>query len=243
MRRSPTSNPTRPARRCLTRTAGQIRDHRQSPRWNRSAISRLHCRRPSRSRSGPSIPCGEVLERHRGDGAGSIFKIFTTAAALDMGMDQRSTRRPAEVRREGPGQQQRPRLSTAGVVCEERRRLPQLHECHRRARAVTKYRVRQSDSAGRCPARGRYGGQVGFAVIRRARKGPSLRPQQQREPRGLHQAAEHRFLHTRPVRAQRARVVECRRDPGLWRDVVPAQPDRQDLRPRGPRGGRHLAGL
>ena len=53
-----------------------------------------------------------------GDGAGSIFKIFTTAAALDMGMGINATLDvPCALRGQGPGQRRREGLParTPGV--------------------------------------------------------------------------------------------------------------------------------
>ena len=44
-----------------------------------------------------------------------------------------------------------------------------------------------------------------------------LRPAEQRKPGRLHQATEHRLVHAGPVRAQRARVVQCGGDAGLRR--------------------------
>ena len=57
-----------------------------------------------------------------GDGAGSIFKIFTTAAALDMGMGINAQLQvPGFVSGQGPGQQRYARLSEGNLVREERR--------------------------------------------------------------------------------------------------------------------------
>ena len=66
-----------------------------------------------------------------------------------------------------------------------------------------------------------------------------LRPGEQREPRRLRQAAEPRLVHAGPDRGQRARTVERRRHAGLRWHVVPAQPDRQALRPQRQRGVGH----
>ncbi len=60
-----------------------------------------------------------------GDGAGSIFKIFTTAAALEMGMGINAQLDvPGQFRGQGPGQQRHPGLPEGHLVREERRRLP-----------------------------------------------------------------------------------------------------------------------
>ena len=53
-----------------------------------------------------------------GDGAGSIFKIFTTAAALDMGMGINAQLDvPGSVRGQGPGQQRYAGMSTRETWC------------------------------------------------------------------------------------------------------------------------------
>ena len=171
-----------------------------------------------------------------GDGAGSVFKIFTTAAALDMGMGinaqldvPRSSRAPGSVTATPPG------VRRARGASRTRRRRPRPDERHRCAGAVPEHRVRQADSTGRRPARGGHGGAAGDAVLRRTGQRQGLRPEQQGQPRRLRQTAEPRLVHARPARTQRARIVERRRDPGLGRHVVSAEPDRQDHRPPRPR--------
>ena len=84
-----------------------------------------------------------------GDGAGSIFKIFTTAAAMDMGLGI-GANLDAPVRFEAKG------LGSGGArgcpsntwVCAERGQLPRLDERHRCAGAVTEHRLRQAHLAG-----------------------------------------------------------------------------------------------
>ncbi len=53
-----------------------------------------------------------------GDGAGSIFKIFTTAAALDMGWRSKlNSTSPEHFMGKGLEQQRHPRLSEGNLVC------------------------------------------------------------------------------------------------------------------------------
>ena len=110
-----------------------------------------------------------------GDGAGSIFKIFTTTAALDMGMGiDAQLVIPGFVPSQGPGQQRYARLSQGNLVREERGQLPRLNERNRRAGHLTKHGVRQVDSTGGRFPRGRHGGPAGDALLRDAGDGASL---------------------------------------------------------------------
>ena len=86
---------------------------------------------------------------------GSIFKIFTTAAALDMGMGINAQLDvPAAIPGQGSGQRRRPGLPAGNLVREERRQLPRLDERHRRAGDIAEHRLRQADLTGRaCSAR------------------------------------------------------------------------------------------
>lgn len=94
-----------------------------------------------------------------GDGAGSIFKIFTSAAALDMGMGINALLDvPPTFQGKGPGRQQHSRLPAQDLVRQERRRLPQPDEHDRRTGALAEHRVRQADSTSRRRTRGRHGG-------------------------------------------------------------------------------------
>ena len=103
-----------------------------------------------------------------GDGAGSIFKIFTTAAAMRDGHGhQRSTRGAGPVPGQGHGQRRRKGLPEGDVVRHQRRQLPRVDECDRRAGHVAQHGVRPADPAGRGAARGRHGGQARTAVLRR----------------------------------------------------------------------------
>ena len=78
---------------------------------------------------GLNLDAGETMQPQPfslvGDGAGSTFKIFTTAAALGHGHGhQRPAGRARAVPGEGPGQQRHPRLPEGDLVREERRGLP-----------------------------------------------------------------------------------------------------------------------
>ena len=148
---------------------------------------------------------------------------------------QRPTRCPAEVRGRGAGHSNTPGCPPRTWCVKNAGSYRSPDERHRCAGAVAEHRIRQADSAGRRAARGGHGGAAGAAVLRRAGQRQRLRPEQQGQPRRLRQAAEPRLVHARPVRTQRARVVERRRHAGLGRHVVPAEPDRQGLRPDRPR--------
>ena len=173
-----------------------------------------------------------------GDGAGSIFKVFTVAAALDMGMGiNAQLDAPEPVPGQGAGQQRHPWLSQGNLVRAERRQLPRIDERHRRAGHLAEHRLRQADLTDRGAARGRHGGPARPAVLRAAGNRARLRPGKQREPGRLHQTPEHRLVHAGPVRVERAGAVQRRGDAGVGRHVVPAQSDRQGLRPQRHRGG------
>ena len=103
---------------------------------------------------GLNIDAGETMQPQPfslvGDGAGSIFKIFTTAAALDMGMGINATLDAAgPVPGQGPGQRRRQGLPQGHLVRGQRRQLPRVDERHRRAGHLAEHRVRQADLAGR----------------------------------------------------------------------------------------------
>ena len=75
---------------------------------------------------GLNLEAGETMQPQPfslvGDGAGSIFKIFTTAAALDMGMGiNAQLDAPGPVPGQGPGQRRRQGLPTGDLVRAERR--------------------------------------------------------------------------------------------------------------------------
>ncbi len=168
-----------------------------------------------------------------GDGAGSTFKVFTVAAAMEMGMGINAQLDvPGAVPGQGARQQRHPGLPGRHMVREERRRLPRVDEHHRRTGHVAEYRLREAHLAGRRAALGGYGGQARPAVLRVARHRPRLRPGKQREPGRLRQAAEHRLLHAGADRGQRAGVLQRGGDTRVRRNVVSAKPDRRGDRPR-----------
>ena len=179
-----------------------------------------------------------------GDGAGSIFKIFTTAAALEMGMGI-NAQLDAPARFEAKG------LGTGGAKgCPQNTWCVQNAGNYRGSMNVTdalgdvpEHRLRQAHLAGRRAAHGRHGGQAGAAVLRAAWHRARLRPGEQREPGRVRQAPELGVVHARAHRGQRARTVQRRGDARLGWHVVPAQPDRQGLRPHRQRGRGHDGNL
>ena len=179
-----------------------------------------------------------------GDGAGSIFKIFTTAAAMQMGMGINATLEvPGRFQTKGMGNGGAKGCPKETVVRDQRRQLSRVDECDRRAGHLAQHRVRPADPTRGGAANGRHGGQARTAVLRRARQRPRLRPGEQREPGRLHQAAEPRLVHAGAVRAERAGAVERRSDAVLGRHLVPGQSHRQADRPQRQPGGRHYRSL
>ena len=168
-----------------------------------------------------------------GDGAGSIFKIFTTAAALEMGMGINAQLDVPQT------------FEAAGLGDSNTRGVPPRTWCVKNAGGGGRAPMNVTDALAQSPntAFAKLIQQVGVprAVDMAVRLGlrsyaepGSARdydPEQQGEPRRLRQAAEPRLLHTRPARTQRARVVQRRRDSGVGRNVVSAEPDRQGARP------------
>ena len=150
---------------------------------------------------------------------------------------QRPARRAEPVPGQGAGQQRHPRLSQGNLVRAERRQLPRIDERNRRAGHLAEHRLRQADLTDRGAARGGHGGPARPAVLRAAGNRPRLRPAKQRKPGRLHQTPEHGLLHSGPVRVECPRAVQCRGDAGVGWHVVPAQSDRQGLRPQRHRGG------
>ena len=168
-----------------------------------------------------------------GDGAGSTFKIFTTAAALEMGMGINATLDvPGQFQAKGLGSSDTPGcpketwcVKNAGGYRGSMNVTDALATSPNTAFAklITQVGVQRSvDMAVR----------LGHAVVRAAGHRPRLRPAEQREPGRLHQAAEPGFVHAGPVRDQPAGVRQRGRHARLRRRVVPAQPDRQGFRPQ-----------
>ena len=92
---------------------------------------------------GLNLDAGETMQPQPfslvGDGAGSIFKVFTTAAALDMGMGiNAQLDAPSRFEARGPRQRRRQGLPAGHVVRAERGQLPRRDERHRRARHLAR---------------------------------------------------------------------------------------------------------
>ena len=155
-----------------------------------------------------------------GDGAGSIFKVFTTAAALDMGMG-------INANLDAPPDS-KPRAWAAAV----RRGCPKETWCvqndgnYRGAMSVTDALAQSPNTAfaklisqvGVSPD-SRHGRQTRLAFLRRTRHGATLRPGHQRKFGRLHQTAEPRVVHAGARRGQSARTVQRGRHArlrGVW---------------------------
>ena len=174
-----------------------------------------------------------------GDGAGSIFKIFTTAAAMQMGMG-------INTQLEVPG-----RFQTKGMGNGGAKGCPKETWCvinagnYRGSMSVTDALATSPNTAFArliqlvgVPRTVDMAVKLGLRSYARSRQRAQLRPGEQREPGRLHQAAEHRLVHAGPVRAERAGAVQCRGNAGLRRHLVPAESDRQADRPQRQPGGR-----
>ena len=113
---------------------------------------------------------------------------------------QLHSRRARTFQRQGSGRGWRQGLSQSDLVRGElpRPAVPE-HECHRGSGQVSQYRVRQAHLAGRRKPHRGHGGAPWPSVLRRAGHRPQLRARQQRKPGRLHQAAEHRVVHPRPL--------------------------------------------
>ena len=115
-----------------------------------------------------------------GDGAGSIFKVFTVAAALDMGMGiSAQLDAPSRFQAKGLGSSDTPGCPQGNLVCAERRQLPRVDERHRRAGDLAEHRVRQADLTDRGAARSGHGGPARPPVLRAAGNRSRLRPGEQ----------------------------------------------------------------
>ena len=144
--RLPDQDHARPRRPELGQV-GRRRARAARPRRRRQRDERDHARqgRPTRCVAmasnrtyGLNTDAGETMQPQPfslvGDGAGSIFKIFTTAAALDMGMGiNAQPRRSRPLRGQGAGQRRREGLPDGHLVRAERGQLPRFDERHRRA--------------------------------------------------------------------------------------------------------------
>ena len=85
-----------------------------------------------------------------GDGAGSIFKIFTTAAAMQMGMGINANLEvPGRFQAKGMGSGGAKGCPKEHLVRDQRRQLSRVDECDRRAGHLAQHRVRPADPTGR----------------------------------------------------------------------------------------------
>ncbi len=175
-----------------------------------------------------------------GDGAGSIFKIFTTAAAMDMGLGI-SANLDAPVRFEAKG------LGSGGAKgCPRDTWCVQNAGNYRGSMSVTDA-LAQSPNTAFAKLISQVGVQrtVDMAVklgLRSYAEPGTARPYDPESNESLADFIKRQNLglvHPGPDRGQRARVVQRRGHAGLRRRVVPAQPGRQALRPARQRGGRH----
>ncbi len=173
---------------------------------------------------GLNLDAGETMQPQPfslvGDGAGSVFKVFTVAAAsIWAWASAPNWTRRGRFEAKGLGSGGAKGCPPATWCVQNAAKLSRHDERHRRPGHLAEHRVRETHFAGRRAAHRRHGDQVGPAVLCAARHCPRLRPGEQREPRRLRQTAEPRLVHPRPDRGQRARTVERRRDPGsggMW---------------------------
>ncbi len=145
-------------------------------------------------------------------GAGSVYKIFTTATALQkgLGINYQMTVPPSgyasPIYVDGNG---RPiPVANAG-------QLPGPAVDHRRAGPVAEHRVHQARGVHRRPGRGGHGRAAGHEVagdhpVRRPEHRAAHRPVDRRG----HQGPEAGLVHPRGEPDQRAGAVQRRRDPG-----------------------------
>ena len=171
-----------------------------------------------------------------GDGAGSIFKIFTTAAALDMGMGINAQLQvPGSFQARGLGSSDTPGcpketwcVKNAGNYRGSMNVTDALATSPNTAFAKLIQQVgvpRAVDMAVRLGLRS-------YALPGTAR---AYDPESNESLADFIKRQNIGSFTSGPVPAQRARVGERGGDAGVWRRVVPAEPDRQDLRP--PRQG------
>ena len=118
--------------------------------------------------------------------------------------------------------------------------LPGAAVDHGCAGAVAEHRVHQARGVHRRPGRRRHGGAAGDEV---AGDHPVRRPEHRTAHgpvhRRGHQGPEAGLVHPRGEPDQRAGAVERRRDAGVGRQVVPAEPDRVGHRRERPAGDGH----
>ena len=149
-------------------------------------------------------------------GAGSVYKVFTAAAALEKGlginyqMDIPPDGYASPIYRDGSGNPFPVRNASPA---------PAAAEHDRRARHLAEHRLRQAHGVHRRPAGGGHGGAPRHALARRA--GPRRRVDRRHGAR-----AEPGLVHPRCHADQRARARQLRRHPRLGRHVLPADAHR-----------------
>ena len=179
-----------------------------------------------------------------GDGAGSIFKIFTTAAAMQMGMG-------INTQLEVPG-----RFQTKGMGNGGAKGCPKETWCvinagnYRGSMNVTDALATSPNTAfARLIQLVGVQRTVDMAVklgLRSYGEPGSARDYDQESNESLADFIKRQNIGSftlGPVRAERAGTVERRSDAGLRRHLVPAQPHRQADRPQRQPGGRHYRSL
>ena len=170
-----------------------------------------------------------------GDGAGSIFKIFTTAAALEMGMGINTQLTvPGFFQARGLGSSDTPGcpeetwcVKNAGNYRGSMNVTDALATSPNTAFAKLIQQVgvpRAVDMAVRLGLRS-------YAVPGTARE---YDPQSDESLADYIKRQKCGFVHSRPLPAQRTRIVQRGGDIGVRWHVVSAKPDRQDLRPLRP---------
>ena len=154
-----------------------------------------------------------------GDGAGSIFKIFTTAAAMEkgLGISANLDDVPPRYDAKGMGNGGLLRLPARHLLREERWQLPLPDDRHPGPGHLAEHGLRQAHPGRRRHPDRRHGRQT-----RPRAPTPSPAPPDagRPEPRRHVQEPESRLVHPRPHRSQPARAVQRRRDAmasgGMW---------------------------
>ena len=175
-----------------------------------------------------------------GDGAGSVFKIFTTAAAMEKGLGINATLDvPKRFEAKGMGSGGAAGCPVSTYCVENAGNYPPtLSVTDALAQSPNTAFVKLIEATGVTPT-------VDMAVRlgMRSYADPNTsgfgRAQHGRLPEGT----KPRFVHPRPHLDQPARTLQRRGHSRLARQVVPAESHRFGLRPLRQAGGRHRAGL
>ena len=156
------------------------------------------------------------------------------------GHQRHSSTRPARFEAKGLGSGGAQGLPAGHLVRAERRQLPRLDERHRRARHLAEHRVRQADLAGRRAARRSTWPSSSACGPTRCPAPPATttRRATRASPTSSSGRTSGSFT-LGPIEVNAAGAVQRRGDAGVRRHVVPAEPDRQGLRPHGQGGVGH----